>query len=127
MKGVVIASIVAAVLIGGALVISKNAGSEVSENNVSIENGKQIIEITARGGYYPQVSKAKSGVPTILRIRTSGTFDCSSSVRIPELGITKILPNSGSTDIDIGTPKQGSLSGSCGMGMFPFQINFLYN
>jgi len=93
-------------------------------NNVRIINGKQIIEIRAKGGYQPRKSLAQAGIPTVLRFDTNGTFDCSSVVRIPSLGISKVLPLSGSTDIDIGNPKLTLLQGTCGMGMYPFEIDF---
>ncbi len=99
---------------------------EVNANNVSIVDGKQIVEIKARGGYQPTVSKATAGIPTILRFNTNGTFDCSASVRIPSMDISKVLPQSGSTDIDIGTQQIATLDGTCGMGMYPFQIKFSY-
>ena len=97
---------------------------EENINNVSIENGKQIIEIRAKGGYRPTHSIAKAGLPTILRINTNGTFDCSSSVRIPSMGIGQNLPLSGTTDIDLGVQKVTTLQGTCGMGMYPFDIKF---
>jgi plastocyanin domain-containing protein len=84
----------------------------------------QIIEIKAKGGYTPRKSIAKAGVPTILRFDTNGTFDCSSSVRIPSMNIFKNLPQSGTTDIDLGVQKSGTLQGMCGMGMYPFEIDF---
>lgn len=127
MKATVLSIIVAIILIGGAFMLANNngsAGSTVNANNVSIVDGKQIIEITARGGYKPRNSVAKAGIPTIIRFETSGTFDCSSSVRIPSLNIFKSLPQSGSTDIDVGTQSVGKLVGSCGMGMYPFSIEF---
>jgi plastocyanin domain-containing protein len=93
-------------------------------NNVSVVDGKQIIEIRAKGGYSPVHSVAKAGVPTILRVNTNGTFDCSSSIRIPELNISKNLPMSGTTDIDLGIQKAGTFQGTCGMGMYPFDIKF---
>ena len=95
-----------------------------NENNVSIVSGKQIIEISAKGGYSPKVSIAKANTPTIIRFNTNGTFDCSASVRIPSMNISKILPNSGTTDLDIGAQKVGIFQGTCGMGMYPFEINF---
>lgn len=127
MKATVLSIIVAIILIGGAFMLANNSGSTdstVNANNVSIVDGKQIIEITARGGYKPRNSVAKAGIPTIIRFETSGTFDCSSSVRIPSLNIFKSLPQSGSTDIDVGTQSVGKLVGSCGMGMYPFSIEF---
>lgn len=98
--------------------------SAVVENNVKIENGKQIIEIKVSGGYDPQVSVAKSGLPTVVRFVTNGAFDCSSSIRIPSLGIAQVLPQYGQTDIDIGTSTAGTLQGTCSMGMYRFQVQF---
>jgi plastocyanin domain-containing protein len=92
--------------------------------NVSQNNGTQIIELKAKGGYTPRVTLAKAGIPTILRMNTNGTFDCSSSIRIPSLGISKNLPQTGLTDIDLGIQKAGTFQGSCGMGMYPFEIRF---
>ena len=116
-----------ALLIAGFLIFSKNganAGPTVNANNVTIVNGKQIIEIKVKGGYYPQKSIAKAGIPTVLRFDTKGTFDCSASVRIPSMRISKFLPQTGSTDIDIGTSQATVLRGMCAMGMYPFEIDF---
>ncbi|MDO8579411.1 MAG: hypothetical protein Q7R72_00885 [bacterium] len=129
MKLIAISIIVAGILIAGTFVFFGNKNRDIdgtlaNANNVSIVDGKQIIEIRARGGYQPRVSTARAGLPTILRFNTAGTFDCSSSVRIPSLGISKMLPQSGATDIDLGNPILGTLVGSCGMGMYPFEIEF---
>ncbi len=126
MKATTISIIIAVILIGGALMRSSGAGNtpQVNGNNVTIVDGKQIIEISAKGGYNPRKSIAKAGIPTVIRFNTNGTFDCSSSVRIPSLGISRLLPQSGSTDIDVGSPKIAILEGSCGMGMYPFEVDF---
>lgn len=129
MKSIIISIIIAVAIIGGAIILGKSPNiSDVSDNipvnNVSIVDGKQIIEIRAKGGYQPRTSLAKAGLQTIIRFNTNGTFDCSSSVRIPSLNITKVLPQSGTTDIDIGIGSVGKLAGTCGMGMYPFEINF---
>lgn len=92
--------------------------------NVSMENGTQVVRIDVRGGYQPRASTAKAGVPTVIRFVTNGTFDCSSFIRIPSLNISKTLPNSGQTDISLGTPAVGTLQGMCGMGMYRFSIDF---
>lgn len=125
-------AIVLAVVMLGAVVLLTNANATAQKTvpetgsiqNVSIVDGTQIIEISAKAGYTPRVSLAKANIPTILRFNTKGTFDCSSSIRIPSMNITQVLPNSGSTEIDIGNPKPGILQGTCGMGMYPFEINF---
>lgn len=97
--------------------------SSPTKSNVSIVDGQQIIEIKAKGGYTPRVSTAKAGIPTVLKFDTQGTFDCSSAVTIPSMNISKNLPPSGVTEISLGELKEGVLNGTCGMGMYPFQIN----
>ncbi len=127
MKAIIISIIAAVVLIGGAFMLTRTNSDTTqvaNANNVTIVDGKQIIEINAKGGYQPRKSIAKAGIPTIIRFNTKGTFDCSSSVRIPSLNISKSLPQSGATDIDIGEGKLGILQGSCGMGMYPFEVEF---
>ena len=129
----VAAIIGAALIIAGALVFSGNGSAgnqaqapaaQVDANNITTENGKQVITIAARGGYQPRSSIAKAGVPTILRFTTNGTFDCSSSIRIPSLNFSKVLPQTGTTDIDLGTQAPGTIRGTCGMGMYSFQVVF---
>ncbi|MFA6459296.1 MAG: cupredoxin domain-containing protein [Candidatus Paceibacterota bacterium] len=127
MKATIISILVVVILIGGAFLLTRSTpslGDTTPANNVSIVDGKQIIEISAKGGYQPRKSIAKAGIPTIIRFNTRGTFDCSSSVRIPGMNISKSLPQTGSTDIDIGIGKLGTLKGSCGMGMYPFEVEF---
>ncbi|MDP3729141.1 MAG: cupredoxin domain-containing protein [bacterium] len=126
MKATTLSILIAGLLIGGSLllVIPDEASENGSVDNVSIVDGKQIIEIGAKGGYVPRNSVAKAGIPTVLRFDTKGTFDCSSSVRIPSMNISKNLPPSGMTDIDVGNPKTGTLQGTCGMGMYNFKVQF---
>ena len=113
------------------------AGSKSSNNKVSpaqgaqsvqnseIKNGIQYITINAKSGYSPRLSQAKAGIPTKLIVKTDGTYDCSASLAIHSIGYQKILPQTGETEIDLGTPKAGEpLQGVCGMGMFSFVINF---
>lgn len=119
-----------ALLIGGYLVVQlffpaeTRTGSreEGNANNVTEVEGKQYIEIRAKGGYSPRVSMAKAGMPTMLRLRTEGTFDCSSQVRIPSLNVSQSLSPSGVTEVDLGVLKPGILQGACSMGMYSFEI-----
>ncbi len=129
MKGTVTAILIAGALIGGAFMFSgdgarEEGGQSVAPQNLSIENGVQVIEIRAKGGYSPRKTTAVAGMPTVIRFATKSTFDCSSALTIPSLGIQKNLPMNGATDIDIGTPQAGSLFGSCSMGMYGFEIVF---
>lgn len=129
MNKIILSIIVALSLIAIGFMVARkpvgNVDSTAAQNyNVKMEGGTQIVELKAKGGYIPRVTLAKAGVPTILRMNTNGTFDCSSSIRIPSLNISKNLPPSGLTDIDLGTQPVGTFQGSCGMGMYPFEIIF---
>ena len=128
MKQIMLGIGIAAIIVIGALLFTRTSSvkenSSVPADNAVMVDGKQIIQIYAKGGYQPRKSIAKAGIPTILRFNTTGTFDCSASVRIPSMNITKVLPNTGVTDIDIGNQAAGILQGTCGMGMYPFEIDF---
>jgi plastocyanin domain-containing protein len=109
---------------------SPKTGSTQKVSNIPVENsvikdGVQYITITAQSGYSPRMSTAKAGIPTKLVVKTNGTYDCSSSLVIRSLSYRNILPNTGETTIDAGTPKAGdTLQGVCGMGMFNFVVTF---
>lgn len=93
-------------------------------DNVVIEDGTQYIDLTAKGGYSPRLTAAQAGLPTVLKVTTNGTYDCSSSISIPDYGLSEYLPPSGTTEINLGTPEVGILQGTCGMGMYRFEIDF---
>lgn len=128
MKKSLIPIIVAAIVIAGIFIIAKvNSSPKVQVadgSNVSIVDGKQIVTINVKGGYQPINSVAQADIPTVIRFVTKGTFDCSSSIRISSLNVSKVLPQTGSTDIDGGIPQVGVLQGTCGMGMYQFTISF---
>jgi plastocyanin domain-containing protein len=112
------------VLVAGFLVLSDNSSSATA---IASEDGKfQIIEVTAKNGYSPRVTEAKSNTATILRVKTSNTLDCSGSLFIPDLKYQEFLPTSGETDIQILPQKAGTtISASCSMGMYGFEIRFV--
>jgi plastocyanin domain-containing protein len=104
---------------------SKNNNSSQIVQNSEIKDGVQYITINAKGGYSPQINTAKAGIPTKLLVKTNGTYDCSASLVVRDVGFQKILPQTGETEIDIGTKNAGeTLQGVCGMGMYSFEVKF---
>lgn len=94
-------------------------------SNVATVEDKQIITLTAKGGYSPKVTTAKADVPSVIKMVTKGTFDCSASVSIPSLKYQTNLSPTGETLIDIpAQPKGTTLQGTCSMGMYDFSIKF---
>ena len=121
--------LVAGVLIGGALFFANSNSSwdtnqELSQN-VSVVDGVQFVDIKAKGGYFPRLTYAQSGIPTILRIETNNTFDCSSALVIPSLKYRANLEPSGVTEIELPPQKAGSSQkGLCSMGMYGLEVRF---
>lgn len=131
MKSTPFSIIVAAIIISGTLFIVLSGNSSDSSStpsapaqNVTVTDNVQTIEIKAKGGYWPRKTVARAGIPTVLRVNTTGTYDCSAAIRIPALSIAKMLPPNGVSDIALGTPQAGKLNGTCGMGMYNFEIQF---
>ena len=125
MKATIISIIIAGMVIAGAIWLAGGGGGDTSVDNVSLVNDQQIIEISVKGGYSPRLTQAQAGVPTILKVKTAGTFDCSSALSIPDLKYRASLPLTGETLVEVPPQRAGStLEGLCFMGMYNFQIRF---
>lgn len=129
MKAIIISIIISLLLIAGALALKKSNERSLVEgasvDNVSIEDGVQVIEIDAKGGYFPRETLAEAGVPTVLRVATNGTFDCSAALTVPAIDYRTNLPPSGTTEIEVPPQESGTkLQGLCSMGMYNFSIRF---
>ncbi|MHB1334946.1 MAG: cupredoxin domain-containing protein [Candidatus Humimicrobiaceae bacterium] len=102
-----------------------NTDNSSSASSTISSGDKQIIEVTASRGYSPKNITAKAGVPTILVMKSEGAYGCERAFNIPDLNISKILPENGQTEFDLGTQAKGTkLVGVCSMGMYYFQIIF---
>lgn len=117
--------------VGGIFMLLRSDSSDTSTNmngqtNVSVvDDGKQIIQINAKGGYAPRVTVAKANMPTVINVHTNGTFDCSSALTVPAVGFRKNLPATGVTPIEIPPQQPGAtIKGICSMGMYNFAVNF---
>ena len=128
MKGILVSILIAGALIVGAMFIGdgNKQVSVVPGSNITIVDGKQIIEISAKGGYSPSVTTAKADIPTVIKVKTNGTFDCSAALSIPSIGYSGSLTPTGETLIEVPAQTAGSkLAGLCSMGMYNFSINFI--
>lgn len=129
-SGTVISLMVAVFLVGGAFLFFggnkwQGAGAARVTENVSIVDGKQIITIRAKGGYTPKMTTAKADLPTVFKIDTQGTFDCSAALIIPSLRYRRNLPSSGEILVDVPPQKSGAtVRGLCAMGMYSFSVRF---
>lgn len=78
-----------------------------ASENVIIRDGIQYVTVNARGGYSPRSSAIQPDIPTRLIMKTDNTYDCSSSLVVRSANYRGMLPASGETQIDLGTPKSG--------------------
>ena len=105
--------------------LSSGTSESWQADNVSIQNGKQIVEITAKGKYAPRYTTAQANMPTMLKVKTTGTFDCTAALTVPAVGYKAMLEPTGVAVIDIPPQKSGSVvQGVCAMGMYNFKVQF---
>lgn len=123
--------LVVIVIIGiGVYLVTRGGGgedykdAEIASSTIT-EDGKQILNLKAKNGYSPSTITASANQVSVLKIQTSNTYDCSTIMRIPSLGVGRTLPPNGTTSIEIPSQKSGTeLRGTCGMGMYYFTIKF---
>lgn len=125
----IVISILALFILLFGVILNLDSEKPVSVNGITatpqIEGDNQILDLTAKWGYSPEVITAVADKASILRVKTNTTFDCSAAFTIPSLGINKNLPPSGITEFKIPAQKPGTeINGTCSMGMYNFKIKF---
>lgn len=121
----VISIVVAGLMIGGAIMLGSGSSDSWQGDNVSIQDGKQVVEITAKGKYAPRLTTAQADMPTVLKVRTQGTFDCTAALTVPAVSYKAMLEPTGVAVIEIPPQKPGAVvQGVCAMGMYNFQVKF---
>lgn len=95
----------------------------VTGDRVSVVGDRQTVVVTAvEGAYVPADLQVRAGLPTVLVVRSEHARGCVRALVIPSLGVEKILPVNGDTEIDLGVLKPGSLDYSCSMGMYTARL-----
>ena len=130
---VIIAVLFVGLLVGGVMWYQNENDSSRGEtingsqtSNVSIVDGKQQIVITAQQWYRPRTTIAKANMPTEIKIQGKNAYGCEAAVRIPQVNYSKIIDPTWSDIVQIPEQKPwDTIYGSCGMGMYSFQITFV--
>lgn len=125
-KNIGFSILVSTILIATALVFVGSRKTPTETAPLALQEGeRQIVDITARGGYSPRLVEAQAGKETLLRVTTKDTYDCSISLVIPKLKYDKFLSSTGVEEIIIPAEKAtGTLNGLCSMGMYSFKVVF---
>lgn len=85
----------------------------------TVVGSKQEATITVYAtGYEPENLKIKANTPTTLNLVTNNTQGCSRAITFPTLNIQKVLPLTGTTQVNLPALAKGRVPFSCSMGMF---------
>src|SRR5215475_13450789 len=82
-----------------------------------LAGGVQRVTVTVRGGYSPDVIRARQGVPLELVFDRQESGDCTSRVVFPDLAMSAPLPAYEQTTVRLARPAAGSFAFACGMNM----------
>src|SRR6266487_2281140 len=82
-----------------------------------LAGGVQRITVTVRGGYSPDVIRARQGVPLEVVFDRQESGDCTSRVVFPDLAVSAALPAFERTTVRLAPPAAGSFGFACGMNM----------
>lgn len=94
-------------------------GEFTAESTAATTGGVQDVTITVKNnGYTASATTIKRGTPVRLTLTTDNTQGCIRAFTIPDLGISKVLPVTGTEVIEFTPKKTGRLAYSCSMGMY---------
>lgn len=84
-----------------------------------IENGKQIVKMTARAtGYFPSEFIVRAGIPVEWQITGKEINGCQGTVQAPQVGVPLITLKEGENKLQFTPMQTGYVTFSCSMGMF---------
>lgn len=99
------------------------AFQQVFLSNSNISLSQNITINVASNGYSPKNFSVKSGQLVTLNLVTQNSRSCANDFNIPSLGIRKVLPPTGNTQVTFTPQNRGPLAFTCGMGMYTGTIN----
>ena len=128
----VLVVLIALTSLNGALVLAESKYSfnnwawafrQVFLSNSDTSLNQNITINVASNGYSPKNFAVKSGQPVTLNLVTQNSRSCTNDFNIPSLGVRKILPPTGNTQITFTPQNRGPLAFTCGMGMYTGTID----
>jgi len=82
-----------------------------------LDGGVQVIKVTVKGGYTPDVIQVTPGVPVRLLFDRQESGDCSSRVVFPDFKVNQTLPAFETTAVEFLPEVAGEYEFACGMSM----------
>ncbi|MBI4065237.1 sulfite exporter TauE/SafE family protein [Candidatus Gottesmanbacteria bacterium] len=110
-----------------AAVMSADELAQVRSSVVAgVTGGTQNITIyVENNGYISSATTLKRGVPVKATLVTNNVQGCTRAFTLPEYGISKVLPQTGTSEVEFTPMKTGRLAYACGMGMFTGSFNVI--
>jgi plastocyanin domain-containing protein len=81
------------------------------------EGGTQVLRVTVKGGYSPDILAVKRGRPVRIEFDRQEASSCSDTVVFGEFGISRPLPAFRTTPVQFTPEKAGTFEFTCGMNM----------
>ncbi len=86
-------------------------------HQAELAEGVQIIRVTVKGGYSPDVIQVAPGVPVRILFDRQESGDCSSRVVFPDFHVNQALPAYATTAVEFLPQEPGEYEFACGMNM----------
>ncbi len=80
-------------------------------------DGVQVVAVTVKGGYSPDVIRVAAGVPVRMLFDRQESGDCTSRVVFADFGVNQTLPAFGTTAVEFVPKEPGDYEFACGMNM----------
>ena len=87
-----------------------------------LADGVQVVTVTVKGGYTPELIEVGPGVPVRLVFDRQESGDCSSRVVIPAFNVNQALPAFTTTAVEFLPGEIGEFGFACGMNMLHGRI-----
>ncbi|MDK3256640.1 heavy metal translocating P-type ATPase [Blastococcus capsensis] len=85
--------------------------------HAQLEAGRQVVDVTVKGGYSPSLIRVQAGTPVRLRFHRQENSDCTARVVFPDLRKSASLAAFGTTTMDLAIDEPGEYGWACGMNM----------
>jgi len=98
-----------------------------TSRRAELADGVQVITVTVKGGYSPDVIQVAAGVPVRMLFDRQESGDCSSRVVIPDFRVNQALPAYATTAVELLPEKPGDYEFACGMNMIHGRLTVVPN
>ena len=82
-----------------------------------MDDGVQKIAVTVKGGYSPDLIRARQGVPLEIEFDRQESGECTNRVVFADLGVSAGLPAHAKTAVRLQPDRAGTFGFACGMNM----------